>query len=336
MKIGLFAPGRSRQASRIEAAFNRLEPGCCTRFDLNFFEDDRTSLEATRVVWNGHDLHALDAVVLQGFDYCDPVIPAAPVAPDWSVWRQDYLAEQQTYSYLHSLFLDLRRRGVRVYNDPDALQNCYAKPGLFERLRAAGLAVPRTLASNHMETVKAFAASAGTAIWRPVTGRAHWQLFLDAQREALVSQHKPPVWVAETKPGPLLRAYVCDGEVLLITSYGPPLSGPPEELELFQEVLRQECHTELKQAAALAGGRFQEVLFVPAEGRTWIYELQTDMNIEGLPQATQESLCERLAACIMQRPIPQPPAEAPALHRRAMFLRRMLRILFEFEESKYA
>lgn len=336
MKIGLIAPSRHRVAARIQQALEVQAPGCTARLNLDFTEDDRTSLDANQARWNGVDLAKLDAALLLGFAYCDPVIPSPSQHQDWSVWRYDYLAEQQTYSYLHSLFQDLQRRGVRMLNPPDVHMACFARPALFEKLRIAGLDVPDTLCSNRMESVLAFATGKQTIVWRPSTGRSTWQLFRDAQREALIAFHRPPVMLADVKAGPLVRAYLFEGRPLMFLAFDYPHDGPPERLETFWEVEMPETHAALTRVAKQVGGRWLEVQFIQADGRTWIYDVDADPSMEALPPALQDRLIERLAASLLGKPVPAPIAGEPPRARPTMFLRRMLRILFEFEESKYS
>ncbi|MBI3830148.1 MAG: hypothetical protein HY291_11560 [Planctomycetes bacterium] len=336
MKIGLIAPSRHREAARLQKALEARAPGCAIRLNLDFSEDDRTALDATQTHWNGVDLAQLDAVLLMGFAYCDPVIPSPSLHQDWGVWRYDYLAEQQTYSYFHSLFQDLERRGVRVLNAPDVHMSCFARPALFERLRIAGLDLPETLCTNRMESVRAFTAGRQTVVWRPATGRSIWQLFRDAQREALIAFNRPPIMIADVKAGPLVRAYVLNGQALMFLAFDYPHDGPPERLESFWEIEIEEARPALARLAELVAGRWLEVQFIFAEGKVWIYDVDADPATEALPAVLQERLANRLAASLLGMPAEAPVLGEPPRERQTMFLRRMLRILFEFEESKYS
>lgn len=336
VKIGLIAPAKHRAAQRLQGALEALEPGCVARLDLDLSDTDRTHLDANRVQWNGVDMARLDSAVVMGFSYCDPVIPAPHLHQDWSVWRYDYLAEQQTYSYLHSIFLDLERRGVRVVNDPNVHMACFTQPALFERLRHAGMNVPDTVCTNRLEVVNAFREGKDKVVWRPASGRAIWQLFMDGQRDALIALEKPPVMLADVQPGILVRGYVFAGRPLMLVASRYPDSGPPERLEAFQEIDCPEAHAALGQLAELLKARWLEVQFIQVDGATYLYAVEADPAIEVLPEILQQRLAERLAAGLTGRPIPAPVLGEEPHERRTMFLRRMLRILFEFEESKYS
>lgn len=285
--------------------------------------------------WNGVDMTALKSAVVMGFSYCDPVIPAPDLRMDFTVWRYDYLAEQQTYSYLHSLLLDMERRGVRMLNDPNVHMACFARTSLFERLRQAGLCVPEMLCTNRLDMVNAFRDGKQAVVWRPASGRAIWQLFLDAQRDALVSLEKPPILLFDTCPGHLTRGYLFEGRPLMLVTYRYPDPGPPERLESYMEVDLPHAHEALAKAAALVQGRWLEVQFVQNGDETWIYDIEADPDLEALPAELQDRLTARLAASLTGQPVPAPTPDDVPHERRAMFLRRMLRILFEFEESKY-
>ncbi|MCW8132495.1 MAG: hypothetical protein KIS92_19260 [Planctomycetota bacterium] len=336
MTIGLIAPARHRGAQRLQRALEALEPGCVARLDLDLSSESPTHLDARRASWNGVDLAALRCAVVMGFSYCDPVIPSPGLNQDWTVWRYDYLAEQQTYSYLHSLLLDLARRGVRTFNDPNVHMACFARTALFERLREAGLRVPEMLCTNRLDMVNAFRDGKETVVWRPASGRAIWQLFLDAQRDALVALEKPPILLADTRPGQLTRGYLFEGKPLLLATYRYPDPGPPERLESYMEVACPQAHAALARAAELVQGRWLEVQFVQAGDETWIFDLEADPDLEALPAELQARLTERLAAALTGHPVAEPTPDAEPLERPTMFLRRMLRILFEFEESKYS
>ncbi len=108
----------SRSPKRV-ALFHGGEPEMITDEvligDLSLL-DDRLLLDETRMLWNGQDLSAFDRVLIHGFKYATPVIPDAAPQRDWSLWRDDYLAEQQSFSALFSFIVELKRRGVTVIN----------------------------------------------------------------------------------------------------------------------------------------------------------------------------------------------------------------------------
>ncbi|MCY3021176.1 MAG: hypothetical protein NTW87_19350 [Planctomycetota bacterium] len=344
MQIGIFAFAGDEQACRLERALNAQSPGTAAFFDLSLGTAARATMGAGEAAWGGRDLTKLDIAFLHGFAYCDPVIPACGTGVDWSVWRFDYIAAQQKHTFLYSLFSELERRGVRVISPPAAHLQTFMKPLLLERLRRAGLNVPAAVCSNNMDAVREFCGRHANAVWRPATGRAAYQRFTDRQREALVSLQKPPIIVAEAVDGPVVRGYLLQGEPLLFLEKGAPDCTGEERLEGFWEVDYAALRPDLSRLAAEMNIPWLEVVFVAKDGKAWIYDVDADPLFEGLPTGHSEKLTALLAKSLLQvgqtflsaDAVAAPPAKAVETQRPTLFLRRMLRILFEFEQSKYS
>jgi hypothetical protein len=329
MTIGLFSPAGDKQAQRLRSALNTLSPGSTQSLDLALAAPERSAMSATELTWNGVDLTTLELAFLRGFSYCDPVMPAGDLDVDWSLWRFDYIGQQQKYTYLYSFFCELERRGVKLLNSPDAHLRLFMRPFILEQLRQAGVNVPALTCTNRMDVAREFCGRHASVVWRPATGRAAYQLFQDRQREALVSLQKPPVLLAEVIAGPLIRAYLYDGQPLLCLKMGAPNPVGEETLERFVETDCGEACGDLRRVA--------ETVRVP-----WLqvsFDLEADPVFEGLPTVHSEKLVTLLAARMLKRGAacpPAPTASAPEPKERpTLFLRRMLDILFEFEESKY-
>jgi len=340
MKIGLFSTAGDKQTRRLLSALNSLSPGSALLFDLALEAPERSAMSAGEAVWNGVDLAELDTAFLRGFQYCDPVVPSGNLDVDWSLWRYDYIALQQRYTYLYSLFCELERRGVRVVNSPDAHLRLFMKPFILEHLRLSGLKVPALVCTNSMEAARAFCGSHAKVVWRPATGRAAWQLFLHRQREALISLRKPPVLLAEAVEGPLRLGYLYEGQPLLLLKMSAPEAAEAageETLEGFCETDCPEAAADLRLLAETAGTPWLRVAFVLKDDRAWIYDLEADPLFEDLPAVHGEKLVVRLAERLLRQELAaQPVSAAPEPKERpAIFLRRMLEILFEFEQSKY-
>jgi hypothetical protein len=339
MKIGLFSPAGDKQAERLQSALNALSPGNAQSFDLALAAPARSSMSATELTWNGVELTALDLAFLRGFAYCDPVVPAGDLDVDWSLWRFDYIGQQQKYTYLYSFFCELERRGVKLLNPPDAHLRLFMRPFVLEQLRQAGVNVPALTCTNRMDVAREFYGRHASVVWRPATGRAAYQLFQDRQREALVSLQKPPVLLAEVVAGPLIRAYLYDGQPLLCLKMGAPDPVGEETLERFVETDCGDVCGDLRRVADSVRVPWLQASFVLKDGRAWIYDLDADPMFEGLPTVHSEKLVTLLAARMLNStaacPSAIPADAADAKERPTLFLRRMLDILFEFEESKY-
>ncbi|HYG77168.1 MAG TPA: hypothetical protein VEK08_19345 [Planctomycetota bacterium] len=339
MKIGIFSNAGDRQAQRLFDALETLSSGSAQMFDLALNPEDRTALDANRLIWNGVDLAKLDAAFVRGFSYQDPILPSGGIDIDWSVWREDYIAEQMKYTYLHSLFMEMARRGVKVVNSPEQHMQGFMRPLVLEQLRRAGVSVPQSVCTNIMDVAKDFCAKNAAVVWRPVTGRASIQLFRDKQREALISLKKPPVILAELKDGPLVRGYFFENKPLLLLERYVPAAQPEETLERFFEVPCPEVREQLALAARTLNIPWVQMLFTIVDGKAWIYDVDTDPLIEGLPIDFQTKLTSLLAQKLLGRnadfEAPLSGLDEAVRQRPTMFLRRMLQILFEFEQSKY-
>jgi hypothetical protein len=294
-------------------------------------------MSAGEATWNGVDLAKLDTAFLRGFQYCDPVLPSGNLDVDWSLWRFEYIGQQQKYTYLYSLFCELERRGVRMVNPPDAHLRLFMKPFALERLRQSGLNLPALVCTNSMDEARQFCASHAKVVWRPATGRAAWQLFLDRQREALISPRKPPVMLAEAIEGPLRLADLSEGQPLLLLKMSAPEMAGEETLEGFCETDCPEAAADLRLLAGTVKAPWLQAVFVLKDGKAWVYDLDADPLFEDLPSAHSARLAARLAERLLRRePASLPVTGAPeAKERPTLFLRRMLEILFEFEQSKY-
>jgi len=337
MRIGIFAPEYDPQAQALRAKLEALQPGCVSGFEIPPHRDAKLAMDAKRLSWNGQDLTSLKAFFLRGFPYCDPIIPSGELDVDWTVWRWEYLAAQQTYSSLHSIFLELERRGVRAINGMDAQQHSFTKPALLETLRQKGLQTPDTLVTNRADAASTFMKKHNKVAWRPCTGRALYQAFLEPQRDALVSLRKPPPLLAQIVEGPLYRCYLFDGAPVLTVQSSAPSNEPPERTEEFWEVpCPSEVLPDLQRLAEVFKAPWVQIFFVAQGKRAWIYDVDTDPRYDALPTALHDRLAARLACRLLGLPIETAQTVEAPLQRPTMFLRRMLRTLFEMEETKYS
>lgn len=342
MKLGVFSTAGDKQTRQLVKALNAAHAGSAIFFDLSLDDPERSTVDAARLEWNGVDLATLDIAFLHGFPYLDPVIPSGDLELDWSVWREDYIALQMKYTYLYSLFAELERRGVKVVNSPRMHLCAFMKPLLLEQLRAAGLNVAASMTTNSMDAAKEFCARTPKVVWRPCTGRAAYQLFLDKQREALISTKKPPVLLAELKEGPLVRGYLYDGKPVLFLQRYVPDNKAEETLEQFFEVPCADVRDQIALASRTLGFPWFQLTFIPIDGKAYIYDVDVDPLWESLPTAWQRQLTALLAGKLLgaeaayEAPLSVPIGPDAVKQRPTIFLRRMLQILFEFEQSKYS
>ena len=333
MKIGLFA-GPSLMPRLLLERVNALVPGSGHLFDLSL-SSGHLSLDADEIFWDGMALTHFNRVWLHGFSYANPVIPISTPQRDWSVWHYDYLTSQQEYSTLFSLFEELDRRGVSVFNPPGVHVRHFMKFALLEELRASGFQIPPLLCSNDKKCADLFYRERSTVVWRPVTGRAAWQLFTEKQCADLIDPGKPPILLAEGMPGPLMRAYLLAGNPILCLQQNHPEHTPPvERLEQFLPVSCTDHSVVLRRLVQKLGLSWAVVTFIPSATGPWIYDLDPDPLLDWLPVDFRDFLLDALAGELTGHA--QTMAEPQLRQERpTMFLRRMLKVLFELEYSKY-
>lgn len=332
--IAILAPAANRQADDLAAAANALQVDCALRLGIS--DTARVSMGDDIVSRDGHELTALDSVFVHGFRYMDPVVPRAREDVDWSVWHASYIVEQQQFSTFYSVLCELVRRGVEVINPPAAGILDFTKGAALERLRRAGVRVPPILCSNEDERVRAFCELPGKTVWRPSTGRAAWQLFLDKQREHLVVLDKPPIMLAKVVEGPVLQCWVFKGEPLLSLCYDPPDSSGLEYLEGFWSVVPPDAvHATARSACEALGASWIKLSCVTEGEAALVYDVDVDPLLDWMPPSYRSYLIAQLAARLLK--LERAALELPDTYegRPTLFLRRMLRELFDYEASKY-
>lgn len=317
--------------------------------------DAPVSMDSAALWWGEEELSLYDSVWLSGFGYLDPVVPQEAGAQDWSVWDARYVAHQQRFSALYSLLSELERRGVTLLNPPLVHVQNWIKANQLQRLAAAGFDVPRLLCTNEDGAAAEFCRTTAQVLWRPVTGRAVWQRFRDKQREHLLEPGRPPILLAEGAEGTWQRIWVMQGEPLLALGCAAPglrpLAGAEGQEEdtggqRFLETLESFSLLDGAEHAQLCAGLARElgarwfVLTAVACGEGLrLYDIDPDPSLDWLPAPYQAWLLERIARRLagVEDPLDQKCLQGlPAKGERpALFLRRMLQILFDMEQSKY-
>jgi len=309
-------------------------------FDIRLTQHNTVTINEQGVYWNDVDLCQLKVAFIHGFNYENPVIPDSSDKRDWALWNADSITRQQKYSLLFSLFSELRRRGVLLINPLSTLIGNYMKLNSLDKLSGPGVRAAQFICSNELNEVESFNKGVSQIVWRPSTGRAAWQLFTAKQLQELISTEKPPILLAAVEPGPLRRAYCLDGQVvLLLNQAGPSDQAQLERLEMYQASdysIYQERLSILSRQIDMPWG---EVLFVESDDELVIYDIDPDPPIESLPRHYSEYLsqvlAEYLSAIAEQINFSTLAPEPKVVQRTALFTRRMLRILFDFERSKY-
>lgn len=335
MSVGILAPTASRLGRQLA---ERLA-GRAVWLDADLGPGERVILDGSGVTWNGVRVDRLRAVFLHGFQYEDPVLPPADPEADWSLWQVGAVVRQQSWSFLYSVLSRLEAAGLPLYNAPGVHLGAFDRMGQLTRLAAAGLAVPPLLCTNDDTDADAFQQQFATVLWRPVTGPAPWQLFRNRQRRALIALDRPPVLLAAAAPGALRRAYVLDGQIVLLLAQTHPSRDGVEQLESFLVVddLSSAATDAVTRAAASLGLRWGLLTFVNGADGPVFYDADPDPVISDLPPVLADRLFDSLAAALAGTPaLLSPPLRPEPTTRPALLLRRMLAIQFDMEQSKYA
>ena len=148
------------------------------------------------------------------FDF-DPRVEAATPAELLARWRQRYAAERERQSFITGFVVALGRAGARLVNAPSALDQHFVKTEQLERLRAAGVPVPRTLATNDPDALGRFAAAHAPLVYKPLAGGALCRRVepADLEGERLAALARAPVLFQEEVRGRDVRVYVVGGRV---------------------------------------------------------------------------------------------------------------------------
>ncbi len=334
---GIFAPAGDRQSRILFEKLELLNPGAAKLFPFPRDGVPGVSLSRDEIYWDGVDVSRLQTAYVRAFSYNNPVIPPPMEDTDWSVWQFEYICEQQKSSFLYSALSEMNRRGVRMSNMPGVYLDVSMKTDLLERIRSADIQVAKLICTNLREEADRFAEENEHVLWRPVTGRAAWQLCMPRQMDALIDTDKTPVLLAAIEPGMLLRCYICNGEPVLCLKYGIPEQTPLERLEVFQAVEDSAFYPRLRAVAAVPEMLWGAIHCVVEDDEITVYDIDADPVLSAMPPEVEDYLCLCLAHGLLGNSAPAADAIMDtALVRSLPFLRRMLTVLFDIERSKYA
>lgn len=166
--------------------------------------------------WGGVDFSSVESMYIRAMaPNTLPFLPPVLNATSQSEWRTRYVREQEYQSFAYSFFEELRAQGKLVVNPFTAYTHHNAKAQFYERLRAEGFDVPRTLTTNAPEQARAFARAVGEVVIKPGLGVGSTRKLRADQLEGLEACARCPVMLQEFIQGQILRLHVVGGTVVL-------------------------------------------------------------------------------------------------------------------------
>lgn len=130
--------------------------------------------------------------------------------------RFELAAGRERRSFLAGFLAAVAAAGAALVNPPDRMAQHFRKLEQLAALRAAGVPVPATLASNDPQAVREFARAVGAVVYKPLAGGARCRRLspadLAADRLRLLA--RAPVLFQAEVPGANIRVYVVGGAVV--------------------------------------------------------------------------------------------------------------------------
>lgn len=171
-------------------------------------------LADVRAVWVRSVFYSMPFYELRQDLGADPARPGEPVL--FADWQRDWAAERERQSFLASFLRGLALRGVRVMNPVEAFDLHYLKLHQLALLRAAGLPVPRTCATNDPARVLRFMDEVGKVVYKPIAGGAACRPLEDRDllADRLDRLRSAPAIFQEEVPGVDVRVYVMGDRIV--------------------------------------------------------------------------------------------------------------------------
>lgn len=167
--------------------------------------------------WGGVDFADIAAVHIRCKSVNTPAfIPPLLDSASYLELRCRYLREQQYQSATNTFIDQLARRGKLVINSfTSAYLDHDAKAQLYEKLRAQGFAVPRSLMTNDPDRALNFVTEVGQAIAKPTIGIGSTRRVTEADLGRLGELRACPVLLQEFVVGDTLRVHIVGDTVVL-------------------------------------------------------------------------------------------------------------------------
>lgn len=218
IRVALFADKDSPQIEKLRDIV-QTEGAQALVFDIQLGGESGplVSFAPERLSWSGVDFADIAAVHIRCRSLSTPpAVPALLNCASYLELRCQYLREQEYQSLTYSFLDQLVRREKLVINPfTSAYLDHDAKAQLYEKLRALGLAVPRTLTTNDPERALSFVTETGQAVAKPAIGIGSTRTVREADLERLHELRACPVLLQELIIGDTLRVHIVGDSVVL-------------------------------------------------------------------------------------------------------------------------
>jgi glutathione synthase/RimK-type ligase-like ATP-grasp enzyme len=211
---GIIGPVSDPQVACVASALRRRGAAPVV-LDLGQFPHTlRLSLRDGVPSADGVDLLAVSSWYVRSLPLPLPfrVTPAA----DTRVQQRNYAAGRERRSFLAGFVAALAATGSALVNPPERMAQHFRKCEQLDALRAAGVPVPATLATNDPDAVVTFAGEVGALVYKPLAGGGRCRRLTDADlsAERLSRLAAAPVLFQAEVPGTNIRVYVVGGAVV--------------------------------------------------------------------------------------------------------------------------
>lgn len=221
VRIALFANKDSEQIAEIATAV-AAEGAAPVVLDLRIggspTDSDRPALAlSTRTAgWGGADFDDIRAIHVRGTTPRTlPTLPPVLNPATHADYRARFLVEQSFQAATYAFFEHQAARGALVVNRlTGAYVDHNSKSQFYEKLRAAGIGVPRSLSTNCPDAAARFFDKVGEAVIKPAIGVGSTRLVGPQDRDRLDELVRCPALFQERVVGPTLRIHVVGDSVV--------------------------------------------------------------------------------------------------------------------------
>lgn len=173
--------------------------------------------EKDKLVWDGVDFTAIDAIHIRGIAVNTPAaVPAVLNGISHAELRAKYFNEQAYLAATFSFLTHLADQGKLVVNLPTgAYIDHDTKAQFYQKLRAQGFAAPQTLMTNDPDAALAFIRTYQRVVVKPAMGIGSTRKISEADIERLQELRIAPVLLQEYLQGDTIRVHIVGDQVVL-------------------------------------------------------------------------------------------------------------------------